>query len=152
MKYAKSIPNPDEVVHSLYMEKGWHELKEPSKLALACVASLPFMLICGAINLALLAWLNTELFDFLNADTLNSYFTLTQQYGITPSMSRRGNCLDNAMAENFFSILKTECIYRAKPKTIIQAKQRMDAFTHFYYHDRIQLKTREARLSRRFSY
>ncbi|MDL2294423.1 hypothetical protein LJC60_07320 [Ruminococcaceae bacterium OttesenSCG-928-D13] len=76
MKYAKSIPNPDEVVHSLYMEKGWHKLKEPSKLALACVASLPFMFICGAINLALLAWLNTELFDFLNADTLKFTFRL----------------------------------------------------------------------------
>ena len=41
-----------------------------------------------------------------------AYFELTQQYGITPSMSRRGNPYDNAMAENFFSILKTECIYR----------------------------------------
>ena len=41
-----------------------------------------------------------------------AYFNLTQEYGITPSMSRRGNCHDNAMAENFFSILKTECIYR----------------------------------------
>ena len=31
------------------------------------------------------------------------YFELTQTYGITPSMSRRGNPYDNAMAENFFS-------------------------------------------------
>lgn len=37
-----------------------------------------------------------------------AYFELTQTYGITPSMSRRGNPYDNAMAENFFSILKTE--------------------------------------------
>ena len=43
--------------------------------------------------------------------TSQAYFKLTQKYGITPSMSRRGNCYDNAMAENFFSILKTECIY-----------------------------------------
>ena len=39
-----------------------------------------------------------------------AYFELVQEYGITLSMSRRGNCYDNAMAENFFSILKTECI------------------------------------------
>ena len=39
-----------------------------------------------------------------------AYFELTQQYGITPSMSRRGNPYDNAMAENFFSILKTGTI------------------------------------------
>ena len=49
--------------------------------------------------------------------TSQAYFELTQEYGITPSMSRRGNCYDNAMAENFFSILKAECIYRHKPKT-----------------------------------
>ena len=40
----------------------------------------------------------------------HEYFTLTQSYGITPSMSRRGNPYDNALAENFFSILKTEYI------------------------------------------
>ena len=39
-----------------------------------------------------------------------AYFELTQTYGITPSMSRRGTPYNNAMAENFFSILKTECI------------------------------------------
>ena len=41
--------------------------------------------------------------------TTHAYFKLTQSYGITPSMSRKGNPYDNAMAENFFSILKTEC-------------------------------------------
>ena len=49
--------------------------------------------------------------------TSHGYFKLIQSYNITPSMSSRGNPYDNAMAENFFSILKTECIYRAKPKT-----------------------------------
>ena len=45
--------------------------------------------------------------------TSDAYFKLTQEYGITPSMSRRGNPYDNALAENFFSILKTECITEA---------------------------------------
>ncbi len=49
--------------------------------------------------------------------TSNPYFKLTQSYNIIPSMSRRGNPYDNALAENFFSILKTECIYRIKLKT-----------------------------------
>ena len=40
--------------------------------------------------------------------TSQAYFQLTKQYGITPSMSRRGNPYDNAMAENFFSVLKTK--------------------------------------------
>ena len=53
--------------------------------------------------------------------TSQAYFKLTQRYGITPSMSRRGNPYDNALAENFFSILKTECIYRTKIATFAEA-------------------------------
>ena len=58
--------------------------------------------------------------------TSNAYFKLTQSYGITPSMSSKGNPYDNAMAENFFSILKTECIYRHKPKTFREANDLID--------------------------
>ena len=58
-----------------------------------------------------------------------AYFKLTQTYGITPSMSRRGNPYDNAMAENFFSILKTECIYRHKPAAFSQANELIAIFT-----------------------
>ena len=83
--------------------------------------------------------------------TSHGYFKLTQSYGITPSMSRRGNCYDNAMAENFFSILKTECIYRLRPKTMSEAREAIDAYIHFYNHERIQLKTGVAPLSLRHS-
>ena len=83
--------------------------------------------------------------------TSYGYFNLTQSYGITPSMSRRGNCYDNAMAENFFSILKTECIYRLKPKTLAEARQAIDHYIHFYNHERIQLKTGVAPLTLRHS-
>ena len=72
--------------------------------------------------------------------TSQAYFKLTQQYGITPSMSRRGNPYDNAMAENFFSILKTECIYRHKPETFSEANEMIDRYIHFYNHERIQSK------------
>ena len=54
--------------------------------------------------------------------TSQAYFNLTKSYGITPSMSKRGNPYDNAMAENFFSILKTECIYRTKLRTYEEAR------------------------------
>ena len=74
--------------------------------------------------------------------TSHGYFTLTKEYGITPSMSRRGNCYDNAMAENFFSILKSECIYRQKLDTYVQARLLIDQYIHFYNYERIQLKTR----------
>ena len=67
---------------------------------------------------------------------------LTQEYGITPSMSRRGNPYDNALAENFFSILKTECIYRQKIATFEEARSLIDDYIFFYNHHRIQTKTK----------
>ncbi|WP_419824114.1 IS3 family transposase [Anoxybacterium hadale] len=73
--------------------------------------------------------------------TSHGYFNLTKEYGITPSMSRRGNCYDNALAENFFSILKTECIYRHKLITFDEARQLIDEYIDFYNNERIQTKT-----------
>ena len=83
--------------------------------------------------------------------TSQAYFKLTQSYGITPSMSRKGNPYDNAMAENFFSILKTECIYRHKPKTFREANDLIDRYIHFYNHERIQNKFGVAPLTLRHS-
>ncbi|MCD8161141.1 MAG: IS3 family transposase [Clostridiales bacterium] len=83
--------------------------------------------------------------------TSQEYFKLTQSYGITPSMSRRGNPYDNATAENFFSILKTECIYRQKIATIREAQLLIDDFIDFYNKERIQIKTGQAPLSQRLS-
>ncbi len=83
--------------------------------------------------------------------TSQAYFNLTQAYGITPSMSRKGNPYDNAVVENFFSILKTECIYRHKPATFAEANEMIDRFICFYNHERIQLKTGEAPLAQRLS-
>jgi len=81
--------------------------------------------------------------------TSHGYFNLTKEYGITPSMSRRGNCYDNAMAENFFSILKTECICRQKIISIEQARQLIDEYIWFYNYERIQLKTKLTPLEKR---
>ena len=81
--------------------------------------------------------------------TSQAYFKLTQSYHITPSMSSRGNPYDNAMAENFFSILKTECIYRTKLKTYEEARLLIDEYIHFYNNERIQLKTKLTPLEKR---
>ena len=74
--------------------------------------------------------------------TSHAYFKLTKSYNITPSMSRKGNPYDNALAENFFSILKTECIYRTKLQTYKEARNLIDEYIHFYNNERIQLKTK----------
>ncbi|MPM60922.1 IS3 family transposase ISStma15 [bioreactor metagenome] len=74
--------------------------------------------------------------------TSQAYFNLIKEYGITPSMSRRGNCYDNAMAENFFSILETECIYRDKLKSFNEARERIEEYIYFYNNERFQLKNK----------
>ena len=85
--------------------------------------------------------------------TSQAYFKLIQEYGITPSMSRRGNPYDNAMAENFFSILKTECIHRVKLQTFQQARALINQYIYFYNHQRIQSTTKltPLELRRQFS-
>ena len=84
--------------------------------------------------------------------TSHPYFKLTQSYNITPSMSRRGNPYDNAMAENFFSILKTECIYRTKLRTYEEARLLIGEYIHFYNNERLQLKTKLTPLEIRSQY
>ena len=84
--------------------------------------------------------------------TSHPYFKLTQSYNITPSMSRRGNPYDNAMAENFFSTLKTECIYRTKLRTYEEARLLIGQYIHFYNNERLQLKTKLTPLEKRSQY
>ena len=84
--------------------------------------------------------------------TSNPYFKLTQSYNIIPSMSRRGNPYDNALAENFFSILKTECIYRVKLKTYEEARLLISQYIDFYNNQRIQLKTKLTPSEKRSQY
>lgn len=73
--------------------------------------------------------------------TSHGYMKLAKEYAILPSMSRAGTPLDNAPAENFFGILKTECIYRRKIQTFDEAKKLIDDYIYFYNYERIQTKT-----------
>ena len=81
--------------------------------------------------------------------TSQAYYSLTKSYHITPSMSSRGNPYDNAMAENFFSILKTECIHRVKLKTFEEARLLIGQYIDFYNNERIQLQTKLTPLEKR---
>jgi putative transposase len=75
--------------------------------------------------------------------TSHAYNVLTQQYNITPSMSRRANCWDNAPMENFFGHFKEEALRRFKTPTFEEAKQIVDEYIYFFNYERIQLKTRQ---------
>ena len=71
------------------------------------------------------------------------YHVLTNEHNMIQSMSRRGNCWDNAPMENFFGHLKEEAIRRVKNPTFQQAQQIIDDYIYFYNYERIQLKTKQ---------
>lgn len=73
----------------------------------------------------------------------HAYFILTKEYNITPSMSRRANCWDNAPMENFFGHLKEEAIRQFPNPSFEEVKLIIDNYIHFYNYERIQLKTRQ---------
>jgi len=58
---------------------------------------------------------------------------LLQKHGIIQSMSRKGNCWDNAVAESFFHSLKTELIYREIFETRAQANQAIFEYIEVFY-------------------
>jgi len=62
-----------------------------------------------------------------------SHKDLLQQNGITQSMSRKGNCWDNAVAESFFHTLKTELVYHEIYETKAQANQSIFEYIEVYY-------------------
>ena len=57
------------------------------------------------------------------------YQQLLSYYEITCSMSRRGDCWDNAVAESFFHTLKTECVYHEYYSTREEAKKKVFSMT-----------------------
>ena len=56
------------------------------------------------------------------------------------SMSRKGNCYDNAVMENFFGILKSECFYTQQFKSVDQLEDELHKYIDYYNHKRIKLK------------
>lgn len=69
-----------------------------------------------------------------------SYKKLMEECGIRISMSRPANPKDNAPMESFFGVLKTECLYRIRPKTIVEAISLIERFIGYYNNERIILK------------
>ncbi len=62
-----------------------------------------------------------------------SHKDLLIKYGITHSMSRKGNCWDNAVAESFFKTLKSDLVYDTYFYTRKQAKYEIFEYIEFYY-------------------
>jgi transposase InsO family protein len=86
---------------------------------------------------------NTNL--ILHSDQGWQYFMRTYQWrlkskGILQSMSRKGNCLDNAVIENFFGIVKTELLYLQNFESMAQFKEELIQYIEYYNNKRIKAK------------
>jgi transposase InsO family protein len=75
--------------------------------------------------------------------TSHAYHDMLPQVGAQISMSRRGNCFDNAAMESFFSHLKTEALYPYDIRNMDEAQRRIVEFIRFYNEERIQLKLKK---------
>ena len=63
-----------------------------------------------------------------------------QDKGLIQSMSRKGNCLDNAVIESFFGTLKSECFHTRKYASVDELEATLHEYIRYYNHDRIKLK------------
>lgn len=61
-----------------------------------------------------------------------------EKHGIIQSMSRKGNCLDNAMAENFFGIMKTELLYAENFESAEAFMKALEEYIDYYNNKRIK--------------
>ncbi len=71
---------------------------------------------------------------------MRQYQEKLKENKIKQSMSRKGNCLDNAVMENFFSIIKSELLYLEKFDSVESLKRSIVKYIDYYNHDRIKLK------------
>ncbi|OOR82280.1 hypothetical protein B0180_09970 [Moraxella canis] len=75
---------------------------------------------------------------------MNNDQQILKDNGIIQSMSRKGNCLDNAVIESFFGTLKEEIFFHGKNSqrvtSIDELRKVIDEYIHYYNHDRIKSK------------
>lgn len=88
--------------------------------------------------------LTSDLKPILHSDQgwqyqMKQYQQILLENNITPSMSRKGNCLDNAIIENFFGTIKAEMFYLKKYQSIQELASDIKEYIHYYNHTRIRI-------------
>lgn len=68
------------------------------------------------------------------------YQQLLKSNGLRQSMSRKGNCLDNSMMENFFGLLKSELLYLQDFRDVSHFEQELHDYIKYYNEKRIKLR------------
>lgn len=71
---------------------------------------------------------------------MRQYHQSLKKHNVLQSMSRKGNCLDNAVMENFFGLLKSELLYLKEFDSMEHFKIELENYIHYYNHKRIKTK------------
>ena len=71
---------------------------------------------------------------------MKPYQKWLEDKGILQSFSRKGNCMDNSLMENFFGIMKNEMYYGYEFKTLEELKKAMEEYIAYYNTERINIK------------
>lgn len=74
---------------------------------------------------------------------MKKYQQTLQAHQITQSMSRKGNCLDNAVIENFFGLLKSELFYLQEFESMVHFKKELEEYMEYYNHKRMKAKLKD---------
>lgn len=74
---------------------------------------------------------------------MKNYQTRLNKKGIVQSMSRKGNCLDNSVMENFLGLLKTEMFYKHEFKSAEHLIEEIESYIDYYNNKRIKCKPKE---------
>ena len=74
---------------------------------------------------------------------MNKYQKTLQEHQITQSMSRKGNCLDNAVIESFFGILKSELLYLQEFENMAHFEKELEEYIEYYNHKRMKAKLKD---------
>ena len=71
---------------------------------------------------------------------MKPYQRILKEKGITQSMSRRGNCYDNCVIENFFGLLKTEFFCNQSFSSVEVFQEELNEYITYYNNSRIKVK------------
>jgi putative transposase len=108
-------------------------------------AKRPVFELVGAMLKKALAKLTKKDQPILHSDQgwqyrMPAYRRALKKKQVVQSMSRKGNCLDNAAMESFFAVLKTEFFYLNKFSSVDELQKGIKKYIHYYNHDRIKMK------------
>ncbi|MFJ5623907.1 transposase, partial [Peribacillus loiseleuriae] len=74
---------------------------------------------------------------------MKQYQKTLKQNNITQSMSRKGNCLDNAVIENFFGLLKSELLYLQEFESMEHFQRELEEYMYYYNYKRMKAKLKD---------